>query len=63
MSIPNSFDTRLGAIADGASSIQGTLMTMRYASQGDRDRLRRSLRERLQDYVVAVMGLADDAAQ
>jgi hypothetical protein len=63
MPIPRSFDKKLGAIADGAGTIQSTLLTMRHASQGDQDRLRRTLRERLQDYVVAVMGLADDAKE
>jgi hypothetical protein len=63
MSIPTAHDARLGAISDAASSVQVTLTTMRRAHPRDIDRMRQTLRERLQDYCDLVVDLANEGAQ
>ena len=63
MSIPTAHDGKLGAISDAASSIMVSLTVMRHAHPRDIDRMRCTLRQRLQDYVDQVMSLADQGAQ
>ena len=59
MPIPGPHDRRIGNVDTLARGIVAQLMTMHHAAAKDRPRMRMSLRERLQDFVDAVMDAAD----
>ena len=60
MPIPTRHDGQLSEIESMASSILLSLRTIRHANSRDIDRMRRVLRERLQDYANAVIDLANE---
>jgi hypothetical protein len=58
MPIPTAYDGKLGEIDDIAGSVMVSLRTMAHAAPKDVPAMRERLRERLQDYVTAVMSAA-----
>jgi hypothetical protein len=59
--IPTDHDRRLANIDMQARSILGHLTTLHWANPKDRERMRMTLRERLQDFCNDVMNAADQA--
>ncbi len=61
--IPTRFDHQLADVDNLASGIMTSLRVLRHANPRDHDRMRRTLRERLQDYVNAVTDIANEGAE
>ena len=63
MSLPTAFDSRIGHLRQEADGVLSMLVTMQYANPKDYDRMRRALRERLQDLADDIMRCADQSGQ
>jgi hypothetical protein len=63
MPIPTAFDARIGHLRQEADGVLSMLTTMQYANPKDYDRMRRALRERLQDFANDCMACADQSGQ
>ncbi len=62
MSIPTRFDHQMGDVENAATAIMLSLRTIRRANGADVDRMRRTLRERLQDFADMVIDLGNEGA-
>jgi hypothetical protein len=63
MPIPTRFDHQMGEVENAATVIMLSLRTLRHANPRDVDRMRVTLRERLQDFADLVVRLANEGAQ
>ena len=60
MPIPTNFERQIADVQNVAAGIVGALVTLKFAGQADKARMRDGLWEKLQDFAALVQELAND---
>jgi hypothetical protein len=58
--IPTNFERQIADVQNVAAGIVGALVTLKFAGQADKARMRDGLWEKLQDFAALVQELAND---